>query len=106
MARWCATQTLAELSGALTQGGVPYSKVYAVNDVMTDPHFIAREAAIRLPDPDLGSLPAPAIVPRFSGLKPVPPRTGPSAGEHNDEVYGALGLGSDRLDQLEPSGVI
>ncbi len=106
VARWCASQTLAELSEALTLGGVPYSKVYAVNDVMTDPHFIAREAIIRLPDPDLGSLPAPAIVPRFSGFKPVPPRTGPAAGEHNDQVYGALGLGSDRLGQLERSGVI
>ena len=106
VAGWCECQTLAQLSEALTRGGVPHSKVYAVDDVMADAHFIAREAIIRLPDPDLGSLPAPAIVPRFSGFKPAPPRTGPAAGEHNAEVYGALGLGSDALDRLQREGVI
>jgi len=106
VARWCASRTLAQLSEALTAGGVPYSKVYAVSDVMSDPHFIAREAIIRLPDPDLGSLPAPAIVPRFSGFRPVPPRTGPAAGEHNSEIYGAIGLRIDELNGLQCRGVI
>jgi crotonobetainyl-CoA:carnitine CoA-transferase CaiB-like acyl-CoA transferase len=106
VASWCASRTLAELSDALTEGGVPYSKVYAVDDVMADPHFIAREAIIRLPDRDLGSLPAPAIVPRFSGFKPVPPHTGPAAGEHNSEVYGEIGLSSDDLDRLRSTRVI
>ncbi len=106
VAGWCASRTLAEVSEALSQGGVPFSKVYAVDDVMSDPHFLARQAVIRLPDPDLGSLPAPAIVPRFSGFAPVPPRTGPAAGEHNRQVYGALGLGDEKLDWMKRNGVI
>jgi crotonobetainyl-CoA:carnitine CoA-transferase CaiB-like acyl-CoA transferase len=106
LARWCSSVTLAELTEALSQGGVPFSKVYAVDDVMADPHFIAREALIRLPDPDLGSLPAPAIVPRFSGYRPVPPRTGPAAGEHNAEIYGAMGLAAEELGELARHGVI
>jgi crotonobetainyl-CoA:carnitine CoA-transferase CaiB-like acyl-CoA transferase len=106
VAAWCASRTLAELSEVLTHGGVPYSKVYAVDDVIADPHFIAREAIIRLPDPDLGSLPAPAIVPRFSGFKPAAPRTGPAAGEHNAEIYGVLGLQGSELDKLRHEGVI
>ncbi|VTU31805.1 CaiB/BaiF CoA transferase family protein [Variovorax sp. RA8] len=106
VAAWCASRTLAELSEALTLGGVPYSKVYAVDDVIADPHFIAREAIIRLPDPDLGSLPAPAIVPRFSGFNPVAPRTGPATGEHNAGIYGALGLRSQELDELQRNKVI
>lgn len=106
VADWCQTQTLAQLSTALDAGGVPYSKVYAVDDVLADPHFQARKAVIRLPDPDLGSLPAPAIVPRFSGFDPAPPRTGPAAGEHNAEVYGRIGLHGEALDRLKQSGVI
>jgi len=73
---------------------------------MTDPHLIARKAIIRLPDSDLGSLPAPAIVPRFSGFEPVPPRSGPAPGEHNMELYGAMGLGREELDKLQRDGVI
>ncbi|HBD33996.1 MAG TPA: CoA transferase, partial [Cupriavidus sp.] len=49
-------------------------------------------AIVRLPDPDLGSIPAPCVVPRFAGHTPPPARSGPGVGEHNAEVYGALGL--------------
>jgi crotonobetainyl-CoA:carnitine CoA-transferase CaiB-like acyl-CoA transferase len=106
VAQWCASMTMEALSAALTAGGVPFSKVYAIDDVMADPHFAARDAIIRLPDPDLGSLPAPAIVPRFSGFAPRPPRTGPAAGEHNFEIYGAMGATRDDLERLARAGVI
>ena len=106
VARWCASMTFEGLSAALAAGGVPFSKVYAIDDVLADPHFAAREAIIRLPDPDLGSLPAPAIVPRFSGFRPAPPRTGPAAGEHNQEVYEGMGLTAADLVRLRGQGVI
>lgn len=106
VAHWCAGLTLAQLSEALEAGGVPFSKVYDIDDVLADPHFAARQAVIRLPDPELGSLPAPAIVPRFSGFDPVPPPTGPAPGQHNAEVYGALGLEHPDLRRLARQGVI
>lgn len=106
VAQWCASMTMAGLAAALEAGGVPFSKVYGIDDVLADPHFAAREAIIRLPDPDLGSLPAPAIVPRFSGWRPAPPRTGPAAGEHNAEVYASLGLTRGDLERLARDGVI
>lgn len=106
VARWCASMDLAALSEALADCEVPFSKVYGIDDVLEDPHFAARQAIIRLPDPDLGSLPAPAIVPRFSNHHPTPPRTGPAAGEHNAQVYGSLGLTAGDLQQLRADGVI
>lgn len=106
VARWCASLDFAALAAALTAGEVPFSKVYDIDDVLADPHFAARQAIIRLPDPDLGSLPAPAIVPRFSGFAPPPPRTGPAAGEHNAEIYGRLGLTPGDLDRLAADGVV
>lgn len=106
VAQWCASRDYAALAAALTQGGVPFSKVYAIDDVLADPHFQARQAIIRLPDPDLGSLPAPAIVPRFSGFDPAPPRTGPAAGEHNAELYAAIGLDGADLQRLKEAGVV
>jgi len=103
---WCRSQSFDELSQALTATGVPFSKVYAIDDILQDPHFIARQAVIRLPDPDLGSLPAPCAVPRFSGYEPAAPRTGPAAGEHNAAVYGALGLTVTDLAALKSARVI
>jgi len=104
---WCASQDMDVLATALGRGEVPFSKVYTVDDVMADEHFVARQAIIRLPDPDLGSLPAPAIVPRISGFEPRPPRTGPAPGEHNADVYHALlGLTDADLQRLAGDAVI
>lgn len=106
VAAWCAALPLQALADRLDQAQVPFSKVYGIDDVLADPHFIERQAVIRLPDPDLGTLPAPAIVPRFSGFAPPPPRTGPAPGEHNAQVYGALGLTEADLARLAAEGVV
>lgn len=106
VARWCGAQSLELLSHALSEQEVPFSKVNSIDDVLADPHFQARKAFIRLPDPDLGSVPAPATVPRISGFHPRPPRTGPGVGEHNQSVYGALGLSDADLAFLREQRVI
>jgi len=105
IAQWFATQDHAGLAALLEAHGVPFSKIYSIADVLDDPHFQAREAFWRLPDAELGSLPAPAAVPRF-GHNPPPPRTGPACGEHNATVYGALGLTASDLATLRAAHVI
>ena len=104
--RWCASLDFPELAQTLDRFSVPFSKVYDIDDVLADPHFQARQAIIRLPDPDLGEVPAPCTVPRFSGFAPHIPRSGPAVGEHNEEVFGALGLCADELSRLRSAQVI
>lgn len=106
VAAWCGAHPFDELAAALERHGVPFSKVYDVSDIEADPHFRAREAIIRLPDPDLGSVPAPCVVPRFSGTAPAAPAAGPGVGQHNDEVYGALGLDAAQQAALRAQRVI
>lgn len=106
VADWCAGQRFEALSEALQAQEVPFSKVNSIDDVLSDPHFRAREAFIRLPDPDLGSIPAPATVPRISGVRPAPPRSGPGVGEHNQAIYEALGLDEAELGRLREQRVI
>ena len=104
--KWCAGLDYAALSAALNQHQVPFSKVYGIDDVLDDPHFQARGAIIRLPDSDLGSVPAPCTVPRFSGMVPAAPHTGPAVGEHNAEIFGQLGLDAEALRALQADGVV
>ncbi len=106
VARWCAGLDHEALGARLDAHGVPFSKVYSIADVLDDPHFAERRAIVRLPDDELGSLPAPAAVPRFSGHAPPPPRTGPRVGQHNAEVYGALGLDEAQLASLRAARAI
>jgi crotonobetainyl-CoA:carnitine CoA-transferase CaiB-like acyl-CoA transferase len=106
VAQWCRGLPLAEIEARLTHHDVPHSKVYTIEDVVDDPHVQARQAIIELPDPDLGHVAAPCVVPRFSNHKAATPRSGPGLGEHNCQVYGELGISPEELARLKTLGVI
>ena len=104
--QWCASLAFEEIAARLKAVEAPFHKVYDIADVMHDEHFKARGALTRLPDPELGSVPAPAAVPRFSGLPQIVHRTGPAVGEHNAEVLAQIGVSEDELTRLRARGVI
>lgn len=104
--QWCASLPFEEIAARLKAVDAPFHKVYDIADVMRDEHFKARGAITRLADPELGSVPAPAAVPRFSGLPQIVPRTGPAVGEHNAEVFASIGLDAQELARLRAQGVI
>ncbi|GJG98326.1 CaiB/BaiF CoA-transferase family protein [Cupriavidus pauculus] len=106
IAWWFGAHDYADVAQALARHEIPFSKIFSIADIVDDPHFQARQAIVRLPDPDLGSIPAPCVVPRFSGHAPAPARSGPDVGEHNEEVYGALGLTADDIAGLRRDGVV
>jgi len=98
--------TLAELRERLNAHEVGFSPIYDASDVFTDPQFVAREAIVRVPDGELGEVRMQCVVPRFSETPGAVHRAGPALGEHNDEVYRALGLAADEIDRLRIIGVI
>lgn len=106
VAAWCAGLPLQALSARLERHDVPFSKVYSIADVMEDPHFRARSALIELQDPELGAIPAPAVVPRFVGRTSKVPAVGPSTGQDNAAVYGLVGVGPEELERLRSLQVI
>ena len=98
--------TLAELRERLNAHEVGFSPIYDASDVFTDPQFVAREAIVRVPDGELGEVRMQCVVPRFSETPGAVHRAGPALGEHNNEVYRALGLAADEIDRLRIAGVI
>ena len=106
LGEWFAGHDYADIAPSLEEAGIPFSKAYTIEDIEQDPHYIARQAIVRLPDPDYGSLPAPCIVPRVAGRDMKVPRTGPAVGEHNDEVYARFGIDAAELARLRAQKVI
>ncbi|MGE0808627.1 MAG: CaiB/BaiF CoA transferase family protein [Burkholderiaceae bacterium] len=106
VADWCRSLPLHELQARLTEHQVPHSKVYTIVDAVDDPQFQARGTIVQLPDPQLGTVAAPCVVPRFSNHRAATPRSGPGVGEHNAEVYGELGLSAEELAALRERGVV
>jgi len=106
LSEWFAARPYEAIERTLETAGIPFSKVYSIEDIERDPQFVAREAIVRLPDPQYGSVPAPCIVPRITGREMPVPRTGPDVGEHNAELYSQFGLSASELSALKAEGVI
>ena len=103
IAAWTSGLRASEVVARLEAAGVPASKMYTARDMLADP----RGSIVTLPHPTLGDFPMQGVVPRLSATPGSVRTLGPELGQHNAEVYGdLLGLSSERLSELEASGVI
>lgn len=106
ISQWFAGHDFSEIEQVLGQADVPYTKVFNIKDVLADPQVQSRQSVMRIEDPDLGSIPAPCVVPRVAVLGERKHRSGPSVGEHNAIFYAELGLSEDEIAQLKIRGVL
>jgi crotonobetainyl-CoA:carnitine CoA-transferase CaiB-like acyl-CoA transferase len=73
------------------QRGLPVGAVFAPEDIVADPHFVARGFPVAVEHEDLGrSFVYPGTGVRMNGSPAVPPRRAPHLGEHDAEVLGPL----------------
>jgi formyl-CoA transferase len=104
---WFASHTALEAQHALDDAGVPVSPIYSIADIFSDPQYAARSDIISPSDPEIGPVPMPAVVPRFSRTPGAVRFVGPKLGEHNAEIYGGLlGLSEAEQASLHQDGVI
>ena len=85
---------------------VTAAPVYDIDQFMADPHVVAREILVDLPDDQMGRLPMHNVIPRFSDTPGRLRRPAPALGEHTAEILGALGLDHAALAGLAREGII
>jgi crotonobetainyl-CoA:carnitine CoA-transferase CaiB-like acyl-CoA transferase len=104
---WFKTRTLDEASQTLRSFDVSFAPIHNIRDIFNDPHFQSRQAIISVSDEELGPVRMQNVVPRFSRTPGVVWRTGPSIGQHNQQVLGEeLGLPAEALSKLQANRVI
>jgi len=101
-----AARTLDENMAIFERAEVTASPVYDIDQFIADPHVIAREILVDVPDRELGHLPMHNIIPRLSDSPGQLRSPAPMLGEHTAEVLGRLGLSHADLDGLARDGVI
>jgi formyl-CoA transferase len=107
IAGWTATLDADPLLEALEEAGVPAGRIYRAADMLADPHYQARQAIVRLADPELGEIAMQNVAPRLSATPGRVAWPGPALGQHNQEVYqGLLGLPDHEVEGLADQGVI
>jgi formyl-CoA transferase len=104
---WFAEHTAEEAQRILDEAGVPVSPIYSIADIFGDPHYEARQDIVSASDATIGSVPMPAVLPRFSRTPGAVRFPGPALGEHTQHVLGSLlGLDDEEIAQLRAEGVI
>jgi crotonobetainyl-CoA:carnitine CoA-transferase CaiB-like acyl-CoA transferase len=101
-----AARTLAESMEIFERAEVTAAPVYDIDQFMADPHVIAREILVDLPDDEIGRLPMHNVIPRLSGTPGRLRRPAPKLGEHTAEILQSLGLNDAEIAGLAREGII
>jgi len=98
--------TLTDLQNHLDSFGVPVSPILSIADIFENEQYLARENIVEVEHLRLGKIKVPGVVPKFSETPGKIRHRAPELGEHNEEIYKAIGLTKDDLRQLQEAGVI
>lgn len=104
---WIAARPYDEVSQAFERHQVPYSLVMSMADIFAEPHYKAREMIIDVPEPAVGALPQPAVIPKLSRTPGQVRHAGPALGAHTEEILtGLLGMTVEDIAALRQEGVV
>lgn len=99
-------RTLAENLAYFEKAEVTFGPINDARQVTEDMHVQEREILVELPDQDLDRIPMHNVTPRLSGTPGAIRTPAPEIGEHNDEIYSAVGLTTSEISSLRSKGAI
>ncbi len=103
---WTASLDSDAVLALLEAAAVPSGPIYSVTDMMTDPHFNARDL-FHTVEIDGKPLKIPALLPRLSETPGSTDWPGPEVGAHNQDILGGLlGFSDTELEALQREGII
>lgn len=106
IADWTKQLTTADLLATLSEHAVPAGQVYTAADMLTDPHYLAREMVLRVTSAQGWEVPMAGIVPRFCETPGSVRHAGPRLGEHTDEVLRDIARLTDtEIEALRTAGL-
>ena len=107
LGRWTETLSTRDVLALMERHGVPAGLIYRAPEMLTDPHFQARNAIVSVRHPDFGELRMQNVAPRLSDSPGSIRTPSPAMGEHNEDVYlGLLGISRTRFEELRTRKVI
>jgi CoA:oxalate CoA-transferase len=102
---WFRDRTRKEIIEVFQEWRVPAAYVNNVEDLLNDDQYKARDFWTDIDHPEAGMLPY-ASAPYHMSETPTQPERAPLLGEHNEVVFGELGLSREDLVRLRSAEVI
>ena len=107
IADWTRTVDAETLEGLMEKHGIPAGRIYRAPEMLSDPHFKARQSIVTVMHKTFGELAMQNVAPRLSDTPGQVRHAGPELGEHNDEILkGVLGMKGAEIEKLTAAGVV
>jgi crotonobetainyl-CoA:carnitine CoA-transferase CaiB-like acyl-CoA transferase len=103
---WISDRTRDEVVEAFEEAGAAIAPIYDIEGIMEDPQYKALDSIITVEDPELGPIKMQNVLFRLSETPGDVGWSGPTLGEHNEEVYGSLGIGQREIEELRSKGIL
>lgn len=103
---WTSSLPIEQVLSALETAEVPAGRIYSVADIVSDPHYQARDMLLNAELPGGVSVKMPGIVPKLSQTPGAVNWQGPTLGQHTDDILGGLGLTGADIQRLKTLGVV
>lgn len=104
--QWTSRLPIEQVLGVLEHAEVPAGRIYSVADIVSDPHYQARDMLLDALLPAGVAVKMPGIVPKLSETPGAVNWQGPALGQHTDEILQRLGLDGPGIEQLKKNGVV
>ena len=103
---WTARLSVVEVLEALDAAAVPAGRIYTVQDIANDPHYLARGMLAEVQMKDGTRLKVPGMVPKLSRTPGTHRRNAPHLGQDTDAVLTELGISSEQIQAMRQRGIV
>lgn len=90
VADWIGSHNLSEVLQRFEAIEAPIAPINSIAQILNDPHYLARQSFVQVPDGDLGSVIMQNVVPRLSLTPGSIRRSGPATANHDAEYVEAI----------------
>lgn len=102
---WASQISVEQALQALDQASVPAGKIFTIEDIAKDPHYLARGMIETIQMKDGSALQVPGIVPKLSRTPGSMKSLAPDVGEQTDQILQEIGLTSQQIAALKDKGI-
>ena len=97
---------MTEVLAALDAAAVPAGRIYTVQDIANDPHYLARGMLEEVQMHDGSLLKVPGMVPKLSRTPGLHRRNAPNLGQDTDAVLAELGITAEQIQAMRLRGIV
>ena len=104
---WTMQYTVDEVVDTVLSHGIPAGPIYNVKQITEDHHIAeVREMFIDIDHPVIGKMTVNGCPVKLMDAMPRINRPGPTLGQHNEEIYKAIGYTDEDLEEMKKENVI